>query len=152
MRNHVSKYLALLAIAFFLCIGALATPIPSHAASYSTLRSSAPNCTTNPNYAIYNVYSSRILGGYWALRVGYENAQKTSGFGYCHIVAEHGTGPLQVIAYILDYGQVTSTDATSATLKGVWPGDGRRYTVVVITKPVLSDGYTKGILTAYQGG
>lgn len=105
-------------------------------------------CSTTPNYTTYQIYNSIV--GTVPLRIGYENASKTSGFGYCHIVAEHGTGPLAAIAYVLQYGQVVSHDATSSTIQGVYPGDGKTYRILVVTSPILSDGYSKGIITAYS--
>lgn len=112
-------------------------------------RGIVPNvtCTTTPNYTINAFYGSFI--GTVVLRVGWENAQQTSGFGYCHIVAEHGLYPLSFISYVLTYGHATGGTATSITIQCVYPGDWKNHTVVVITSPILSDGYSKGILTAY---
>ncbi len=106
-------------------------------------------CTTTPNYTTYNIYNS-LLGYQVALRIGYENAAGNSGFGYCHIVAEHGTGPLNALAYVLEYGTVVSHDSTSVTIQGHFPTDGKTYRIFIVTSPILGDGYSKGIITAYS--
>jgi len=105
-------------------------------------------CSTNDNQSVYADYSSFI--GNVLFRVGYEDTPHNRGYGYCHVLAGHPDA-LQVIAYVLDYGQVYASSPTSVTIRGVWPGNWKTYQIYIVTSNNgMQDGQMRGIVTAYS--
>lgn len=103
-------------------------------------------CTSSDNQTIYANYTSIV--GNVLFRVGYQSG--SGGYGYCHVLAGHPDA-LQVIAYVLDYGQVTASSPTSVTIQGVWPGNWLTYRIYIVTSSNgMKDGQERGIVSAYS--
>lgn len=140
-----AKYLVVAAFALILGVTSLTFASPSYAASLdrTTITYTTPKMPLqDPRYNIRKFYSSII--GTVPLREGYP-----TGFGYEHIINDHGVYPDAAVNYVLDYGHLTSQSGTRNEIQGVYVGDNRNYLIIVDTQTIRQDGYWKGIITAY---
>ena len=144
---HVAKAFIIVLLTLILGLTSLSFTSPSYAASPSVKTSTSPHVLAvplapDPRYVVRKNYTSIV--GTVPLREGYP-----TGFGYQHILHDHGVYPDGAITYILDYGRVTSQSGTRVVIEGNYPTDNRDYLILIDQQIIRQDGGIKGIITAY---